>query len=47
MAVTVKNVIFWDVTLCGSCKNQHFGGMYHLHHPGERNQQTRNNVISK
>jgi hypothetical protein len=22
MVVTMKNVIFWDVTLCGSCKNQ-------------------------
>jgi hypothetical protein len=21
MAVTMKNVIFWDVTPCGSCKN--------------------------
>jgi hypothetical protein len=21
MAVTMKNGIFWDVTLCGSCKN--------------------------
>jgi hypothetical protein len=25
-AVTMKNVIFWDVTLCGSCKNRRFGG---------------------
>jgi hypothetical protein len=25
-AVTMKNGIFWDVTLCGSCKNQRFGG---------------------
>jgi hypothetical protein len=25
-AVTMKNGIFWDVTLCGSCKNWHFGG---------------------
>jgi hypothetical protein len=25
-AVTMKSVLFWDVALCGSCKNQHFGG---------------------
>jgi hypothetical protein len=25
-AATMKNGIIWDVTLCGSCKNQHFGG---------------------
>jgi hypothetical protein len=21
-----KNGVFWDVTLCGSCKNRRFGG---------------------
>jgi hypothetical protein len=26
-AVTMKNATFWDVTLCGSCKNRRFGGM--------------------
>jgi hypothetical protein len=26
MKVTVKNVVFWDVTLCASCKNRRFGG---------------------
>jgi hypothetical protein len=25
-AVTMKNGVFWDVTPCGSCKNQRFGG---------------------
>jgi hypothetical protein len=25
-AVTMKNNVFWDVTQCGSCKNQCFGG---------------------
>jgi hypothetical protein len=25
-AVTMKNVIFWDVTSCGSCANRRFGG---------------------
>jgi hypothetical protein len=29
MAVTMKNGVFWDVTLCGSCKNRCFGGTYH------------------
>jgi hypothetical protein len=24
-----KNCVFWDVTLCGTCKNQRFGGAYH------------------
>jgi hypothetical protein len=23
--VTMKNGVFWDVTLCGSCKNRRFG----------------------
>jgi hypothetical protein len=22
----LKNAVFWDVTLCGSCKKQRFGG---------------------
>jgi hypothetical protein len=25
-AVTMKNVVFWDVKPCGSCKNRRFGG---------------------
>jgi hypothetical protein len=25
-AVTMKNRVFWDVMLCGSCKNRRFGG---------------------
>jgi hypothetical protein len=24
-AVTTKNGVFWDVSLCGSCKNRRFG----------------------
>jgi hypothetical protein len=24
-AVTMKNAVFWDVALCGSCKNRRFG----------------------
>jgi hypothetical protein len=30
----MKNAICWDVMLFASGKNQHFGGTYHLHHPG-------------
>jgi hypothetical protein len=26
MVVTMKNAVFWDITLCGFCKNQCFGG---------------------
>jgi hypothetical protein len=43
---SLKNAVFWDVILCGSCKNRYFGQTYRLHHQGEKNQQTRNNVIS-
>jgi hypothetical protein len=25
-AVTMKNGVFWDVALCGSCNNRRFGG---------------------
>jgi hypothetical protein len=32
----MKNVVFWDVTPCGSCKNRRFGGTYHLHHQSDR-----------
>jgi hypothetical protein len=34
------------VTLYDSCKNQRFGGTYHVHHQGENKQQTMNNVSS-
>jgi hypothetical protein len=36
--VTKKNAVFWDVTPCGSFKNQRFGETYRLHHQGEKNQ---------
>jgi hypothetical protein len=26
----MKNVVFWDVTPCGSCKNRRFGGTCRL-----------------
>jgi hypothetical protein len=38
-ALTMKNGIFWYVTSCGSCKNQRFGGNYHLYHEGGKNWQ--------
>jgi hypothetical protein len=33
--VSMKNAVFWDVTLCRSCVNRHFGGTYrfHVHSP--------------
>jgi hypothetical protein len=37
-AVSKKDVVFGDVTPCGSCKNRRFGGTHHLHHQGEKNQ---------
>jgi hypothetical protein len=30
-ALTMKNCVFWDVTPCGSCKNQRVGVTYRLH----------------
>jgi hypothetical protein len=39
----MKNII-WDVLPCGSCRNRHFRGTYHLHLPGENNQQTKNKL---
>jgi hypothetical protein len=45
-AVTMKNAVFLDVTLCGSCKNPHFGGTYSLHHRGDKTQLTRNSYVA-
>jgi hypothetical protein len=36
-AVTMKNVVFWDVTPCRSCMNRRFVGTYRFHLQG-RNQ---------
>jgi hypothetical protein len=33
-ALTMKNVISWDVTPRGSCMNRCFGGTYRFHHQG-------------
>jgi hypothetical protein len=43
-AVTMKNGVVWDVTLCSSCKNWSFGGNEHLLHQGDKNRWTRNNA---
>jgi hypothetical protein len=45
--VIMKNAVFWDVTPCGSCKNQGCGGTYRLHHQGAKNRLARNKVGSK
>jgi hypothetical protein len=44
--VTAKNAVFWDEMLCGTYKNRHFRGTYHLHHQDRKNQQARNNIRS-
>jgi hypothetical protein len=43
-SVTMKNIVFWDVALCGSCKNRCFGGKNRVHHQGETNRRGRNSV---
>jgi hypothetical protein len=32
-----NNIVSWDVTPCGSCKNQRFGGTERLLHKGDKN----------
>jgi hypothetical protein len=46
MTVIMKNALFWDVALCGYCKNHGLGGKCRHHHQGENNEWTRNNVSS-
>jgi hypothetical protein len=36
MRLELKNTIFWDFTPCGFCKKGHFGGMFRLHHQGDK-----------
>jgi hypothetical protein len=43
-AVTMKNVVFWYVSTCGSYRNLRFGGTYCLNHQGENNQQTKDTL---
>jgi hypothetical protein len=33
----LKNAVVWDVTPCGSCKNQRLRATYHLHHQRDKN----------
>jgi hypothetical protein len=40
----LKNGVFWDVTLCGPCKNRRFGGTWRLLYQGDKNRWTRNNA---
>jgi hypothetical protein len=40
----MKNAVSWHVRSCSSCKNRRFGGTYHLHHQGDKNQRARNIV---
>jgi hypothetical protein len=35
--VKMENAVFWDVTLCGSCKTRRFGGTYGIQHLDEKN----------
>jgi hypothetical protein len=42
----MRNAIFWNVTLCGSCKDGPFGGTWRLHHQGNKNRRVRNYVSS-
>jgi hypothetical protein len=42
----MKDAIFCDIRPCGSCKNRHFEGKYHLYHQGDKNRRGRNSVSS-
>jgi hypothetical protein len=35
--LSLKNVVFWHFTLCGSFKNRRFGGTLRLHHQDDKN----------
>jgi hypothetical protein len=43
-AVTMKNVVFWDVVPCRSCVNQRFGGTCHIHLRGRKIRERGTNV---
>jgi hypothetical protein len=42
--VTIKNAVYSDVTPCGSCKSQRFGGKYRLHLQDDKIRRAKNNV---
>jgi hypothetical protein len=46
VAVTIKNVVFWDVMQYGSGKDRRFGETYRFHNQNVKNQRARNNVSS-
>jgi hypothetical protein len=39
---SVRNAVFWDVRLWGSCKKLSFGGRYHLLYQGDKNRRATN-----
>jgi hypothetical protein len=43
-AVSMKNVVFWDVAPCRSCVNWSFGGKYRLHLQGRKLRERGTNV---
>jgi hypothetical protein len=43
-AVNMKNVVFWDISPCGSCRNRRFVRTYRLYPPGENIQRTKNTL---
>jgi hypothetical protein len=45
-AVTMKNIVFWDITPCGSCTYLRFRGTYRLHSRADKNPRARNNICS-
>jgi hypothetical protein len=44
--MAMKNVVFWDINLCGSCKNRRFGGKYRLHHQVNKKRRARDILSS-
>jgi hypothetical protein len=42
--VPMENADFWDITVCGSCKNRRFGGTHGLHSQGDENRRARNSI---
>jgi hypothetical protein len=42
----MKNDVFWDLNLCGSCKKQRFGGTYRLHHQCDKSRRAKNDFNS-
>jgi hypothetical protein len=42
----MKNAVFWNVKLRGSCKNQRFGRTYHPHHQGDKNRSMRQLLVT-